>query len=223
MQTLRADWDQLALEPRGDGTYDLAFTYEAVQGDGAIVRHTETVHAVPRLNRRQLARVERAFAADRDRWEAQLALLAAEKRYLAQQGAFLHQFALRGLGVINIDKLQNAEAYPIVSLRFDFEGNTRFQAKHKITLVDVSAATVLTFQSCDWDRIPVPPGEVHLYVVLEDGTAAVLDAAEFDAQVRRRASPRPFTTELSLKPRRLSLEEALAAVPPGPSGPLAPT
>jgi hypothetical protein len=60
-------------------------------------------------------------------------------------------------------------------------------------------------------------------VVLEDGTAAVLDAAEFDAQVRRRASPRPFTTELSLKPRRLSLEEALTAVPPGPSGPLAPT
>ncbi len=209
---LRGDWTDARVVPRKDGTYTLRFTFERARYDGDILRATEVVRAEPRLNGRQRKRTEAAYAEASTAWEAKQAALREERLFYAVQRAFLHRFSLQNLGYINLDKLEDAATMPAVALHFDFEQGARFLDKTMLYLVDRERSTVLTFLAADWDRIPDPTGPVYLIALLDTARAAVVDPVAFEAHVRARARPRPFTTELTVPTRTLPVAEALALI-----------
>jgi len=209
---LRGDWTDAHVAPRQDGTYTLTFTFERATYEGSIVRATETVRAEPRLNGRQRKRTEEAYAEASTAWEAKQAALREERLFYAVQGAFLHRFSLQNLGYINLDKLEDAASMPAVALHFDFEQGARFLDKTMLYVIDRERSTVLSFLAADWDQIPVPTGPVYLIALLDTAHAAVVDPAAFEAHVRSRARPRPFTTELTVPTRALPIAEALALI-----------
>jgi len=209
---LRGDWTDARVEPRKDGTYRITLTFERARYDGEIVRATEVVRAEPRLNGRQRKRTEEAYAEASTAWEAKQAALREERLFYAMQRAFLHRFSLQNLGYINLDKLEDAATLPAVALHFDFEQGARFMDKTMLYLVDRERSTVLTFLAADWGQIPVPAGPVYLVALLDTAHAAVVDPVAFEAHVRSRARPRPFTTELTVPTRSMAVEEALALI-----------
>jgi hypothetical protein len=210
---LRGEWQKMDLLPRGDGTYDLAFHFQSMTHEGVILEHAETLHAQPQLRGARLARVERDFEADQEKYAAVLAQKAAQQRYYMAQGAFRHEFQARGLGYINIDKLEDAEQLPLLAARFDFEDGLRLLDKSELLMVLPEGQTLLSFQACHWDRLPIPSGPVQLMVLLEDGTAAIVDAESFRAQVQAQAAPRPFLNSITLRTRRVPRDEAFASLP----------
>lgn len=216
LHTLRGEWQKMDLLPRGDGTYDLAFHYYAMTHEGTPVEHTETLHAQPQLRGARLARVERDFQADQEQYAAALEQKEAQRRYYMAQGAFRHEFQARGLGYINIDKLEDAAQTPLLAARFDFEDGLRMLDKSELLMVMPEGQTLLSFQACDWDELPIPTGPVQLMVLLEDGTAAIVDAESFRSQVQAQAAPRPFLNSLTLRTRRVSRDEAFASLPSRP-------
>jgi hypothetical protein len=111
------------------------------------------------------------------------------------------------------NKLEDAEQLPLLAARFDFEDGLRLLDKSELLMVLPEGQTLLSFQACHWDRLPIPSGPVQLMVLLEDGTAAIVDAESFRSQVQAQAAPRPFLNSITLRTRRVPRDEAFASLP----------
>lgn len=214
--SLRPHWTEVSVERlsgRRKGLHEITFTYENVTTRGEIVRHETTILAKILDTRQRQRQLEEAYAAAKADWDAEMAQVREERLFAAQQGGMLHAFQLTGLGYINVDKLESAEDWLLVSLDFDLADKLRFLDKGQIQLILHSSQSILTFQAADWDAVRIPAtGDVSLFAMTDDGRVAILPAPAFDEQVRGRARPRPFVASIFVRTEAMTLGEAMARI-----------
>jgi hypothetical protein len=214
--SLRPHWTEVSVERlsgRRKGQHEITFTYENVTTRGEIVRHETTILAKMLDSRQRQRQLEEAYAAAKADWDDAMAQVREERLFAAQQGGVLHAFQLTGLGYINVDKLESAEDWLLVSLDFDFADKLRFLDKGQIQLILHSSQSILTFQAADWDAVRIPAtGDVSLFAMTDDGRVAILPAPAFDEQVRGRARPRPFVASIFVRTEAMTLGEAMARI-----------
>lgn len=184
---LRSAWTEAKVQARGDGTYDLTFTYDHPQLQAENAVGSGKVHAHPQLKGRKLRRAEEAYAEELERWEAELESRKAERDLVAAQGKFLYTFGSGELGYINIDALKQTEALPLVDLHFDCEKDLRLLDRTVLFMVLLDQNSVIRFPAHNWSSIPLPEGRVQLVLPLEDGRMRWIDEAAFEGQIRSRA------------------------------------
>jgi hypothetical protein len=184
---LRSAWTEAKVQARGDGTYDLIFTYDHPQLQAENAVGSGKVHARPQLKGRKLRRAEEAYAEELERWEAELESRKAERDLVAAQGKFLYTFGSGELGYINIDALKQTEALPLVDLHFDCEKDLRLLDRTVLFMVLLDQNSVIRFPAHNWSSIPLPEGRVQLVLPLEDGRMRWIDEAAFEGQIRSRA------------------------------------
>jgi hypothetical protein len=185
---LRSAWTDAKVQARGDGTYDLIFSYEHPQLRAENAEGNGKVHARPQLKGRKLRRTEEAYAEALVSWEAELENRKAERDLVAAQGKFLYTFGSGELGYINIDALKRMDALPLVDLHFDCEKDLRLLDRTVLFMVLLDQNSVIRFPAHEWSSIPLPEGRVQLVLPLEDGTMRWVDDAAFEGQIRSRAT-----------------------------------
>ena len=213
--TLRSAWTECSIEKVRGEEYALTFTYEKTNTMSELILEKKQIKARPQNKKRDMKRREEAYALAKEAWEVEMASLREERMRVAAQGAFLLQFEVADLGLINVDKLEDTNDWDLVAMNFDFAPSIPFLDRSEMFLVLEDDQSVLRYIRADWNRIPIPPtGRCHLYSVLAPDRVAYLSPEEFDRQIRAQTKPRPFLVELSIQTELLSAAEGLARLQP---------
>jgi hypothetical protein len=180
-QALRIDWDDLKIKQLSEKEFELNLTVKKYKRNGEEITYNSKIIAEPLLSGKKLELALKNYEKGLKKYSETIAKINQEAERAAKQAALLSSFEILQFGIYNCDKLINSDQIlATVQMEFDFEKelNPLINRVNAFLILEEDNG-VITYNSSDWDKLPILKSTCSMAFVLPDGNVAFVESTTY--------------------------------------------
>lgn len=180
-QALRIDWDDLKIKKISESQFELNLSVKKYHLDGTEVMFESKIVAEPLLSGEKLAHAMKAYEKALELYADDIEKINQEAERAEREAALLSSFRIMSFGIFNCDKLIPSESIlATVEMEFDFEQELN-PLLNRVTayLIMEEENGVITYNSSDWNKIPILKSKCSMAFVLPNGNVAYVESSTY--------------------------------------------
>lgn len=210
-QALRLDWDNLKITQKTGNTFELKLTVSRYRKNGEEVKYESIIIAEPLLKGKQLELALKKYEKELVKYADEIAAINREAERAQKEAAFLSRFSIMNFGIYNCDKFLNSNDILVhVQMEFDFEAEINPLINRISAYVILEEDNgIVSYNSSDWNEIPIFKTRCSMAFVLPDGFVAYVDNSTYQT-FQNQTSKRFFKVET----KRMKYKDFLEFIKP---------